>query len=83
MTSTGSGSWRRWAKRKTVIHRHLNHQGLNLAAVGDVVARGKSEDWEELRLALLASPEFPERVQQVCHARIAAPRAQRFHSWMH
>jgi hypothetical protein len=56
---------------------------LDLAAIGDVVTRGKSEDWKELRLALLASPEFPERVQQVCLAHIADPRAQRCHSWMH
>jgi hypothetical protein len=60
-------------------YRHPNHQELSLAPIDDVVARGKSEDWEELRLALLASPEFLERVQQVCLAHIADHRAQRCH----
>ncbi len=66
-----------------MIHRHLNHQGLSLAAIDDVIGRGKRKDWEELRLAVLASPVCLEKVQQVCRAHIADPRAQRYHFWMH
>jgi hypothetical protein len=69
--------------RKTVIHRHLNHQGLSLAAIDDVIGRGKRKDWEELRLAVLASPVCLEKVQQVCRAHIADHCAQRYHFWMH
>ena len=69
--------------RKAMIHRHLNHQELSLAAIDDVIARGKRKDWEGLRLAVLASPVFLGKVQQVCRAHIADPRAQRYHFWMH
>jgi hypothetical protein len=34
-----------------MIHRHLNHQELSLAAIDDVIGRGKRKDWEDLRLA--------------------------------
>ena len=66
-----------------MIHRHLNHQELSLAAIDDVIARGKRGDWEELRLAVLGSPVLLEKVQQVCRAYIADPHAQRYHFWMH
>jgi hypothetical protein len=69
--------------RKTMIHRHLNHEELSLAAIDDVIGRGKRKDWEELRLAVLASPVFLEKIRQVCRAHIADPRAQRYHFWMH
>lgn len=69
--------------RNAVIHRHLNHQELSLAAIDDVIARGKRKDWEELRLAVLAHPAVLEKIQQVCHAHMAEPRAQRYHFWMH
>jgi hypothetical protein len=69
--------------RKTMIHRHLNHQELSLADIDDVISRGKRKDWEELRLAVLANPVFLEKLQQVCRAHIADPRAQRYHFWMH
>jgi len=66
-----------------MIHRHLNHQELTLAAIDDVISRGKRKDWEDLRLAVLGNPAFREKIQQVCRARIADPRAQRHHFWMH
>ena len=65
-----------------MIHRHLNHQELSLAAIDDVIARGMRKDWEDLRLAVLANPVFLEKIQQVCRAYIADPRAQRHHFWM-
>lgn len=64
-------------------HRHLNHQELSLAAVDDIIARGKRRDWEELRLAMLGNSVVLEKVQQVCRPRISDPRAQRYHFWMH
>lgn len=66
-----------------MIHRHLNHQELSLAAIDDVISRGKRKDWEDLRLAVLANPAFCKKIQQVCRAHIANPRAQRHHFWMH
>jgi hypothetical protein len=69
--------------RKSMIHRHLNHQELSLAAIDDVISRGKRKDWEDLRVAILANPVFLEKIQQVCRAHIADPRAQRYHFWMH
>jgi hypothetical protein len=35
-------------------HRHLTHEGFTLAAIDDVIARGKRADWAELRRAMLA-----------------------------
>jgi hypothetical protein len=69
--------------RKSMIQRHLNHQELSLAAIDDVISRGKRKDGEELRLAIMADPVFLEKIQQVCRAHIADPRAQRYHFWMH
>ena len=45
--------------RNLMIHRHLNHQELSLAAIDDVISRGKRKDWEDLRLAVLDNPRVP------------------------
>lgn len=37
-----------------MLHRHLNHQQWTLAAIDDVMARGKQLDWADLRHAALA-----------------------------
>ena len=66
-----------------MIHRHLNHQELSLAAIDDVIARGKRKDWEELRLAVLADRSLLEKVQRICRDRVVDPYAQRYHFWMH
>ncbi len=66
-----------------MMHRHLNHEELSLAAIDDVISRGQRKDWEDLRLAILDNPALLEKIQQVCRARIADPRAQRYHFWMH
>ena len=66
-----------------MIHRHLNHQELSLAAIDDLIARGKRKDWEDLRLAVLGNPVFLEKIRQVCRAYVVDPRAQRYHFWMH
>lgn len=66
-----------------MLHRHLNHQGFSLAAIDDVIARGRRADWERLRLALVESPGLKEHVRRVCEAHVRDPRAQRYHFWMH
>jgi hypothetical protein len=65
-----------------MIHRHLNHQGLTLAAIDDVISRGRREDWAELREAVLAEKALLKKVLKVCRAHVADPRAQRYHFWM-
>ncbi|HOC01548.1 MAG TPA: hypothetical protein PKM43_22710 [Verrucomicrobiota bacterium] len=66
-----------------MVHRHLNHQELTLAAIDDVIARGKRRDWEALRLAVLRRRAVLDKVQQVCRVHIGDPCAQRYHFWMH
>jgi len=64
-----------------VLHRHLTHQQFTLAAIDDVIARGKRRDWAELRSAVLADPVVLEKALQVCQAHVADPSAQRYHFW--
>jgi hypothetical protein len=66
-----------------MFHRHLNHDQYTLAAIDDVIARGRRKDWEDLRRAVLANRSLFEKVVRVCSARISDPRAQRYHFWMH
>ena len=64
-------------------HRHLNHQRLTLAAIDDVISRGRWQDWAELRRAALQDLTLLEKVQRICKPRISDPYAQRYHFWMH
>ncbi|WP_295584138.1 hypothetical protein [uncultured Lamprocystis sp.] len=64
-------------------HRHLNHQRLTLAAIDDLIARGRWDDWAALRRAVLADPTLLDKVEQVCRAQVADPYAQRYHFWLH
>jgi len=66
-----------------MLHRHLNHQQWTLAAIDDVMARGKQLDWADLRHAALADRAVMEKILHVCRARVADPYAQRYHLWMH
>ena len=66
-----------------MLHRHLNHQRLTLAAVDDVIERGNRQDWAELRKAILADRTVLEKVLRVCRARVSDPYAQRYHFWKH
>lgn len=65
-----------------MIHRHLNHDGLTLAAIDDLIARGRQADWHRLRAALLADPSLALKIEQVCRPRVVDPYAQRYHFWM-
>lgn len=66
-----------------MLHRHLNHQLLTLAAIDDVIERGGRRDWAELRRAALADRTVLEKILRVCRARVASPYAQRYHFWKH
>lgn len=64
-----------------MLHRHLNHQEFTLAAIDDVIERGKREDWRALRLAALQDRTILEKILRVCAAHMADPYAQRYHFW--
>jgi len=61
-----------------MMHRHLNHEEWSVAAIDDVISRGKRRDWGELRLAIMANPAVLEKIQQVCRARMAEEDGQRY-----
>ena len=64
-------------------HRHLNHERFTLAAIDDVISRGKMQDWFALRRAARAEPEVREDIARVCRAHVADPYAQRYWFWLH
>lgn len=64
-----------------MLHRHLSHQRFTLAAIDDVICRGRWNDWAELRLAVLDDAEVMAKVEQVCRPHLADPYAQRYHFW--
>ncbi|MCL2776994.1 MAG: hypothetical protein FWD73_03245 [Polyangiaceae bacterium] len=66
-----------------MLHRHLNHQRFTLAAIDDVISRGKWSDWVELRRAVLADVTLLDKVMRVCHPYASDPYAQRHHFWLH
>lgn len=66
-----------------MLHRHLNHQEYTLAAIDDVIDRGKRRDWAELRSAALNDPVIMEKILRVAHAHSNDPYAQRHHFWRH
>jgi hypothetical protein len=64
-----------------MLHRHLAHQQFTLAAIDDVIARGRRRDWAELRQAALQDRSVLEKVLRVCQAHVVDPYAQRYHFW--
>lgn len=67
----------------TMLHRHLNHQRFTLAAIDDVISRGRWQDWAELRRAALSDRTLLDKVERVCRPYASDPYAQRHHFWMH
>jgi len=65
-----------------MLHRHLIHQRFTLAAIDDVISRGRWGDWAELRRAVLSDRSMLGKVERVCLAHSADPYAQRYHFWM-
>ncbi|MDQ5769988.1 MULTISPECIES: hypothetical protein [Thiothrix] len=66
-----------------MIHRHLNHQRFTLAAIDDIISRGRWQDWAELRKAVLQEQPLLEKVERICRPYLSDPYAQRYHFWMH
>ena len=62
-------------------HRHLNHQALTLAAIDDIIARGKRIDWAALRQAMQNDDVVRHRILRVCAVQLSDPYAQRYHFW--
>jgi hypothetical protein len=62
-------------------HRHLNHSDWTLAAVDDVIARGRMADWLSLRDVAAKDTDIRARIVQVCQPRLSDPHAQRYHFW--
>jgi hypothetical protein len=63
-------------------HRHLNHQDFTLAAIDDVIGRGRLPDWDALR-SVFSQPAIRAKVLQVCSAHLSDPYAQRYYFWKH
>lgn len=66
-----------------MLHRHLAHQRFTLAAIDDVIARGRRKDWAELRQEALADRSVMVKIRRVCQAHVSDPYAQRYHFWRH
>jgi len=64
-----------------MLHRHLNHLDFTLAAIDDVISRGKMGDWEDLRVAVIDDPHVAEKVLRVCRPYAGERYAQRHHFW--
>lgn len=63
-------------------HRHLNHRRFTLAAIDDVISRGRWVDWAEMREAALKDRAMCQDIERICQSRISDPYAQRYHFWM-
>ena len=64
-----------------MLHRHLNHSEWTLAAIDDVIARGRLDDWKELRDAAEGRTEILDRILRVSQPHLSDPYAQRYHFW--
>ncbi|MCL2296849.1 MAG: hypothetical protein FWC38_10195 [Proteobacteria bacterium] len=64
-----------------MIHRHLNHERFTLAAIDDVIARGRWDDWAQLRRAILEDHALLDKVDKICRSYTDDPYAQRYHFW--
>jgi hypothetical protein len=64
-----------------LLHRHLNHQGYTLAALDDLIGRGKREDWAAMRSAALQDRTIMEKILRVALAHAQDRYAQRYHFW--
>lgn len=64
-----------------MLHRHLNHDEYTIAAIDDVIARGKRADWLSLQQALLAKPVLKEKILLACQGHLSDPYEQRYRLW--
>jgi hypothetical protein len=66
-----------------MIHRHINPTELSLAAIDDIIQRGKMDDWRALRAAVLSDRSVVDKVERITHQYIDDPYRQRHHFWHH
>lgn len=66
-----------------MYHRHLTHQNYTLAAIDDIIGRGRLEDWTDLRDSMRHDRSTLEKVLKIARARASAPYAQRYRFWEH
>src|SRR6218665_3289118 len=52
-----------------MLHRHLDHQRFTLAAIDDVISRGRWREWAELRRAALSDRTLLHKVDGFCPLR--------------
>jgi hypothetical protein len=64
-----------------MLHRHLNHEQYTLAALDDVIDRGKREDWAQLRSVALKDRAIMEKILRITLAHAEDTYAQRYHFW--
>lgn len=64
-----------------MLHRHLNHSNWTLAAIDDVITRGRLDDWKELRDAATSNTEIRDKILRVTKPHLSDPYAQRYHFW--
>ncbi len=64
-----------------VQHRHIEPQGYTLAAIDDVISRGRRQDWRDLRRTARRDPTLREKIIRVCQAHVHDPYAQRYYFW--
>lgn len=64
-----------------MLHRHLNHSEWTLAAIDDVISRGRLAEWKELRDAAHSRTEIREKILRVAQPHLSDPYAQRYHFW--
>jgi hypothetical protein len=64
-------------------YRHLNHNDLTLAAIDDIISRGKRADWIYLRDAVRDDPGLLNKLLRICRANTADPYSQRYYFWLH
>lgn len=65
-----------------MLHRHLNQDQLTIAAIDDVIARGKRVDWLELQQVFLDHPiELREKILAACLGHLDDPYEQRYRLW--
>jgi hypothetical protein len=64
-------------------HRHLNHNDLTLAAIDDIISRGKRADWMYLRDAVRDDPSLLKKLLRICRENTVDPYSQRYHFWLH
>lgn len=66
-----------------MLHRHLTHQQFTLAAIDDIISRGRRSDWELLRDEVRKNPALLKKLLRICRAHHTDPYAQRYHFWLH